>query len=78
MFVFFFIISSIESNSELKLKVEVDGVPISQCNNVYRLQNVELTQNQLCAGGVKGKDSCRGKFTIKKKTKIKNVYLNIN
>lgn len=51
-----------ESNSERKLKVEVDGVPLRQCNEVYRNQNVQLSRNQLCAGGVKGKDSCRGKY----------------
>lgn len=42
------------------MKVEVDGVPLDQCNNVYRIQNVALTSKQLCAGGAPGKDSCRG------------------
>lgn len=50
-----------ESNSEIKLDVEVNGVPLGQCNEVYRNQNVQLSRKQLCAGGEKGKDSCRGK-----------------
>lgn len=49
------------SNSNIKLEVEVDGVPLDQCNAVYRNQNVQLSRKQLCAGGEKGKDSCRGK-----------------
>ncbi|XP_055301168.1 serine protease easter-like [Sitodiplosis mosellana] len=49
------------TNSNIKLKAEVDGVPINQCNNVYRERNVMLTDKQLCAGGgVSGKDSCKG------------------
>lgn len=48
------------SNSNIKLKVEVDGVPLDRCNSVYQLQNVALGTKQLCAGGVKGYDSCRG------------------
>lgn len=53
---------STASNSNIKLKVEIDGVPLDQCNNVYRIQNVVLTPKQLCAGGVPGKDSCRYYF----------------
>lgn len=48
------------SFSNIKLKVELSGVPLSQCNQVYRSQNVVLSQKQLCAGGQPGKDSCRG------------------
>lgn len=48
------------SSSNIKLKVELNGVPLSQCNRVYRSQNVVLSQKQLCAGGQPGKDSCRG------------------
>lgn len=52
--------SSTASNSNIKLKVQVDGVPLSRCNSVYRLQNVQVGPTQLCAGGLKGYDSCRG------------------
>jgi len=48
------------SNSNLKLKVSVNGVPLDQCNNVYRVHNVALGPKQLCAGGAQGFDSCRG------------------
>lgn len=48
------------STSNIKLKVELSGVTLEQCNRVYRQQNVVLTQKQLCAGGHPGKDSCRG------------------
>lgn len=48
------------SSSNIKLKVELLGVPLEQCNRVYRAQNVVLSQKQLCAGGQPGKDSCRG------------------
>lgn len=30
------------------------------CSNTYRQANVKLHGAQLCAGGQKGKDSCRG------------------
>lgn len=58
--IFLFFSLNAASNSNIKLKVEVDGVSINQCNNVYRQQNVVLTNKQLCAGGVLGK----GKQTI--------------
>lgn len=48
------------SASNIKLKVGVDGVTISECNRIYSRHNVVLTNKQLCAGGVSGQDSCRG------------------
>jgi len=48
------------SNSNLKLKVGVDGVPLAQCNNVYKVHSLTLGSSQLCAGGHQGFDSCRG------------------
>lgn len=48
------------SSSAIKLKVELDDVPIDECNNVYKSQGVTLTPKQLCAGGKPKKDSCRG------------------
>lgn len=48
------------SNSDRKLKVVVRGVTRLQCEQVYRRQNVRLGAGQLCAGGEKDRDSCRG------------------
>lgn len=31
-----------------------------ECAKTYKQANVDLKQTQLCAGGEKGKDSCRG------------------
>lgn len=61
MYLFEFLFST-ASNSNIKLKVELDNVPIGQCNTVYRSQNVVLTEKQLCAGGQPRKDSCRGVY----------------
>lgn len=48
------------SQSNVKLKVQVTGVNLGQCNNVYSRQGVSLGQSQICAGGQQGFDSCRG------------------
>ncbi|XP_019870922.1 CLIP domain-containing serine protease HP8-like [Aethina tumida] len=48
-----------ESNIKLKLMVPVRSP--QDCTSTYRKANVNLSpQNQICAGGIKGKDSCRG------------------
>lgn len=46
--------------SNVKQKVGVDGVELAKCNEVYRQEQVVLRDEQLCAGGVAGKDSCQG------------------
>ena len=49
------------TTSDVKLKVELDGVPLGDCNNTYRRRRIVLTNRQLCAGGGSlGKDSCKG------------------
>jgi secreted trypsin-like serine protease len=48
------------SASNIKLYVDVDGVGGNQCNQVYRSEGVQIVNSQICAGGVPGKDSCRG------------------
>jgi len=48
------------SFSNLKLKVKVPGVSNERCNTVYSRHSVTLGPGQLCAGGTKGSDSCRG------------------
>lgn len=56
----FFFPTNVVSFSHFKLKVRVDGVNSQECNQVYRKHNVMLRDSQLCAGGKKGSDSCRG------------------
>lgn len=46
--------------SNRKLKVRVNGVDRTSCNSVYSRQNVVIGDSQVCAGGERGKDSCRG------------------
>ncbi|KAJ2938769.1 hypothetical protein O0L34_g3390 [Tuta absoluta] len=48
------------SESEVKLKVNVPVVSRSQCASVFSRVNREIWNKQLCAGGLAGKDSCRG------------------
>ncbi|CAH0550473.1 unnamed protein product [Brassicogethes aeneus] len=51
--------SKTESNIKLKLQVPVKSPDI--CTTTYRKANVALSNStQICAGGEKGKDSCRG------------------
>lgn len=49
------------SSSNVKLKVSMNGVSLKQCNQMYRKYRLTLTSNQICAGGVEGVDSCKGK-----------------
>lgn len=48
------------SASNLKLKVNVDGVSNNDCQRVYSSENRQIIGSQVCAGGKKGFDSCRG------------------
>ncbi|RZC14238.1 uncharacterized protein BDFB_008011, partial [Asbolus verrucosus] len=48
------------SESNVKLKVQVPVKDLSECSNTYSIANVRLGSGQLCAGGEKGRDSCRG------------------
>lgn len=50
----------IASQSEVKLKVEVDGFDFGECDNIYQRTGIKLSNKQLCAGGVGGRDSCTG------------------
>lgn len=47
-----------ESNIKLKLEVPVNTPDV--CTSTYSQANVQLGNGQLCAGGKKGRDSCRG------------------
>lgn len=48
------------SQSQRKLKVTIAGTTAQSCNNVYSKQGVSIVNSQVCAGGIKGEDSCRG------------------
>ncbi|XP_057664233.1 CLIP domain-containing serine protease HP8-like [Diorhabda carinulata] len=47
-----------ESNIKLKLKIPVKSN--RECSRTYTQAGVQVNSGQLCAGGEKGKDSCRG------------------
>ena len=41
--------------------MSLPGVNLNECSlNYQSVNNIKLTSSQLCAGGVKGKDSCQG------------------
>lgn len=46
--------------SRRKMKVSVPGQTIETCNEAFAAAKVTFTENQLCAGGLDGKDSCKG------------------
>ncbi|XP_076383834.1 CLIP domain-containing serine protease HP8-like [Megalopta genalis] len=48
------------SSSSVKLKVSLPLVQRQQCQTKYSNSGVNLGDTQICAGGQKGKDSCRG------------------
>ncbi|XP_059053397.1 CLIP domain-containing serine protease HP8-like isoform X2 [Achroia grisella] len=48
------------SESDVKLKVRVPVVSTNDCARVFSRVSREITNNQMCAGGVSGQDSCRG------------------
>ncbi|XP_061721686.1 CLIP domain-containing serine protease HP8-like isoform X1 [Cydia pomonella] len=51
---------SIGSESDVKLKVRVPVVTMSECSQVFRPVGRRIINKQICAGGVAGRDSCRG------------------
>lgn len=48
------------SESNVKLKVQVPVKPNNQCVETYKNAKVKLSKGQMCAGGDRGRDSCRG------------------
>ncbi|XP_024938860.1 uncharacterized protein LOC107265735 [Cephus cinctus] len=48
------------SESNVKLKVSIPIVENSECSRTYNNAGVRLGAGQICAGGQRGKDSCRG------------------
>jgi len=49
-----------KSESKIKLKLKIPVKSNNDCTNVYKSARVQLGQGQMCAGGERGKDSCRG------------------
>ncbi|OWR45231.1 prophenol oxidase activating enzyme 3 [Danaus plexippus plexippus] len=51
-----------ERFSAIKLHVDLPFRPLEECKKAYNVSSrkIELWNRQLCAGGVKGKDTCRG------------------
>ncbi|CAG9821117.1 unnamed protein product [Phaedon cochleariae] len=48
------------SESSVKLKLDIPVRSNQECGEIYESAGVTLNGGQLCAGGEKGKDSCRG------------------
>ncbi|XP_048487345.1 phenoloxidase-activating enzyme isoform X1 [Plutella xylostella] len=50
------------SDSAIKLHVALPYVTLQQCQSLYSMErgSLQLSQGQMCAGGEKGKDSCKG------------------
>lgn len=48
------------SASNVKLKVELEIQDLQSCANTYRPSGVILKDTQICAGGVRGQDTCSG------------------
>ncbi|KAL7024686.1 hypothetical protein ACKWTF_013167 [Chironomus riparius] len=46
--------------SPVKKRVYLDGVAQAQCQRSYRTIGVRIFDNQICFGGMDGKDSCNG------------------
>ncbi|XP_022909704.1 CLIP domain-containing serine protease HP8 [Onthophagus taurus] len=48
------------SASDVKLKLRIRVQSNEQCSPIYRAARISISEGQLCAGGAKGQDSCRG------------------
>ncbi|XP_026492019.2 phenoloxidase-activating enzyme-like [Vanessa tameamea] len=55
-------VSEIKSYSNVKLHVFLPYKPLKECQQAYEVQGrkLKLWHKQICAGGDKGKDSCKG------------------
>lgn len=47
-------------SSSIKLKVRLPIADMRDCKNAYNAYNINLGEGQVCAGGMKAKDSCLG------------------
>lgn len=66
-----------ESQSDVKLQVELNGVNLQQCEAVYQNSKVQLSAGQLCAGGKQGEDSCSGDSGKSKSDSHKKLFKKI-
>ncbi|KAF5271713.1 hypothetical protein FQA39_LY08036 [Lamprigera yunnana] len=48
------------SESNVKLKLDLPVVSNQKCSMVYRSESVTISDSHLCAGGLKGRDACKG------------------
>lgn len=48
------------SSSAVKLKLQLPIIEPNSCRNTFRRFSVDLDESQVCAGGEKDKDSCKG------------------
>lgn len=49
-----------EVSSSIKLKVRLPIVDVDDCRTAYSSYNLNIGPGQVCAGGMKAKDSCLG------------------
>ncbi|GJQ66172.1 hypothetical protein Trydic_g4232 [Trypoxylus dichotomus] len=49
-----------KSSSDVILKLRIKVTENEECENTYRSVRVKINDVQLCAGGIRGQDSCRG------------------
>lgn len=42
------------------MKLEVQGINLKDCNEIYQIDGYNVTEKHLCAGGDEGRDSCNG------------------
>lgn len=49
-----------KSASQYKMHLDIPGWSNEQCKEAFTSVSVDIIDTQLCAGGEKGKDSCRG------------------
>ncbi|XP_055612829.1 CLIP domain-containing serine protease B8-like [Uranotaenia lowii] len=47
-------------SSRVKLKVALPQIQLSQCQSIYGEYQVPISEKQICAGGQKAQDTCRG------------------
>lgn len=55
----------VKNVATIKQKLKLNYFPFSDCSNLFKAENVNLSSNQIiCAGGTRGKGACRGLFLI--------------
>ncbi|XP_065072446.1 CLIP domain-containing serine protease B8 [Ochlerotatus camptorhynchus] len=52
--------TAISEPSKIKLKVSLPHVDREQCRSIYAEHTIRITNSQICAGGRKAQDTCRG------------------